>query len=384
MRRLWAALRRSLNAAGPSSGAVVYDLGDHTQLYSLRDRVMRPPASLEKLYTSVAALQKLGPQARFHTPILSAGHLGPGGVWHGNLYLRGDGDPTLGDGTFIRVWDQGNGTNAAGLVAQLAAAGIRRVTGSVIGDDSLFDSSPGGPSTGFAPDIPDFGGELSALSYDHGSTLAGLKPGAFAARALATMMRVNHIAATASRATSRAPRRARVIASVSSPALPAILRLMNVPSDDLFAEMLTKVLGARFGARGTIAGGAGVIADAIASYGLHPTILDGSGLDRDDRSSPREVAALLRQVWGSSIGRELENSLPLIGIEGTVRRIATGTPAQGRCIAKTGTLNNVTNLAGYCHSRGHRTLAFAFFIDGPSNLRAIGLLSQMVAATQRY
>ena len=44
------------------------------------------------------------------------------------------------------------------------------MTGQLIGDESLFDSRRGGPPTGFAPDIPDFGGQLSALTYDHGAT----------------------------------------------------------------------------------------------------------------------------------------------------------------------------------------------------------------------
>ena len=75
-------------------------------------------------------------------------------------------------------------------------------------------------------------------------------------------------------------------------------RLMDVPSDDLFAEMFTKQLGVLFGRGGTIAAGARVISGTIAgTYGLHPTILDGSGLSRDDASSPLEIVDLLRGVW---------------------------------------------------------------------------------------
>jgi len=71
----------------------------------------------------VALLRELGAQGLFHTAVLSPGHLGGAGVWHGNLYLHGDGDPTFGDGTFIRIWDQGSGANAQALVPQLAAIG---------------------------------------------------------------------------------------------------------------------------------------------------------------------------------------------------------------------------------------------------------------------
>lgn len=384
MRRLAATLRQAFATAGPASGASVYDLTNHRQLFALRDGVSLPPASLEKLYTTIAVLHQFGPDARFHTTVLGAGHLGRHGVWHGSLYLRGDGDPTLGDGAFIKAWDFGSGANVADLVAQLTADGIRSVTGSVIGDASLFDASPGGPATHYAPDVPDFGGQLSALTYDHGAVMGALSPGAFAARQLAALLRAAHVKANAAPATGKAPHGAHLLATVASPPLSVLLKLMNVPSDDLFAEMLTKQMGARFEGRGTIAAGADLIRQVIDTYGLRPKILDGSGLDRSDRSSPREAAALLRLVWHTGTGRVLADSLPLVGINGTTRRIAAGTPSAGRCAAKTGTLDNVTNLAGYCHSDDHRTLAFALFIEGPNNATAIPLLGRMVEAIQRY
>jgi D-alanyl-D-alanine carboxypeptidase/D-alanyl-D-alanine-endopeptidase (penicillin-binding protein 4) len=117
---------------------------------------------------------------------------------------------------------------------------------------------------------------------------------------------------------------------------------------------------------------------------VHPRIIDGSGLSRDDHSSPQELADLLRDVWHTPAGTVLWNSLPVVGVSGTTRTIATGTPAQGRCVAKTGTLDNVTNLAGYCNSRGGHLLSFALFIDGPSNWQALVLLGQMVAAIAKY
>jgi serine-type D-Ala-D-Ala carboxypeptidase/endopeptidase (penicillin-binding protein 4) len=162
-------------------------------------------------------------------------------------------------------------------------------------------------------------------------------------------------------------------------------RLMDVPSDDLYAELFAKQLGVLFGRGGTISDGAAVISKAIAAtYGLHPKILDGSGLSRDDRSSPLEIVDLLHEVWGTAVGRELIASLPTVGRNGTVQGIGVKTPAAGRCVAKTGTLNYVTNLAGYCDSRGHHTLAFAMFVDGPDNATAVTLESRMVGAIAGY
>jgi len=380
---LRAALARTFKKAGPTSGAVVYDLTDHAPLFDLRPRAARWPASVEKLYTSAAVLRDLGPHATLHTEVLGAGHLARG-VWHGNLYLRGGGDPTFGDGSFNRVWEHGFGPTATEVAHKLRADGIHRVTGQLIGDGALFDNRTGPPSTHYAPDIPDLGGKLSALTYDHGSTMGKWTPSAFAARELGQTMRGSGIEVRTTRRTGTAPRSARTLATVTSPPMSVLLRLMNVPSDDFFAEMLTKQLGVRFGGAGTTAAGARVIGEVIShDYGLQPHIVDGSGLSREDRTSPWQVVELLRELWGTAPGAEVYSSMPVVGVNGTVQTIAVHTPARGRCVAKTGTLTDVTNLAGYCHSRGAKRLAFALFIDGPPNSRALQLESAMVAAIAR-
>lgn len=378
------ALDRQFAKAGPSSGAAVYDLTDGVSLFARSAGTVRPPASVEKLYTSVAVLHDLGPGATLQTKVMGAGYLGAGGTWHGNLYLVGGGDPTLGDGSFNRVWESGYGPTATQLAGQLQRSGIRRVSGWLIGDGSLFDDRRGPPSSGFAPDVGDLGGQLGGLTYDHGATTRTLSPGAFAARELALTLRARHVFVRASRIGGSPPASARPLATVSSPPMSVLLRLMDVPSDDFFAEMLTKQLGVRFGTGGTTAAGAQVISGVISSYGIGPRIVDGSGLSRSDGSSPDQVITLLRAMRGTPVGAELFSSLPVVGVSGTVRTIAAGGPARGACVAKTGTLNDVTNLAGLCHSRGGKVLAFALFVDGPSNWRALQLISAMVTSIARF
>ena len=111
---------------------------------------------------------------------------------------------------------------------------------------------------------------------------------------------------------------------------------------------------------------------------------DGSGLDHSDRTSPDEVVSLLRQIWQTPTGTLLHASLPVVGEEGTVKDIGLRSPAVGNCVAKTGTLNNVTNLAGYCETKAGTTVAFTLMIDGPPNYAAIPALSRGVAAIARY
>lgn len=378
--RLAAVLEHALAGAGPQSGAVVYDLGAQQTLFARRAGVMRPPASVEKLYTTVALLRVLGPSARLHTDVLGRGHQ-RGAVWHGDLYLRGGGDPTFGDAGF----DRGVGATVQTLVAQIAARGIRRVTGRVYGDESLFDARRGGLLTHYAMDTPDFGGQLSALGFNHGSALRRLGPARFAVKQFVLDLGAAGVTASGAPKLTVTPSGTASLASVSSPPLSAMTRLMDVPSDDLFAELFTKQLGVLFGSGGTIADGAQVIRGTIsAAFGLHPVILDGSGLSRDDRSSPAELVDLLRDVWRTPVGRGLAASLPTVGVEGTVQYLGLKTAARGRCIAKTGTLDGVTNLAGYCRTRAGRDVAFALMVDGPSNAAAIPLESRMIGAIARY
>jgi serine-type D-Ala-D-Ala carboxypeptidase/endopeptidase (penicillin-binding protein 4) len=378
------ALTKNLRAGGPVAGALVYDLTAKSELFGLHPTVGRPPASVEKLWTTAAVLDKLGPDTRLHTTVLGTGSL-RNGVWHGNLYLRGGGDPTFGDQSFNHYWNQGYGPTPNQLVGQLRAHGIHRVTGQVYADESLFDRRRGGLMTNYAKDIPDFGGQLSALTFDHGTALKHYSPATFAVHQFVLTMRGAGIQAQAAPHDAKAPDNARLLAIVSSPPMSVMLRLMDVPSDDLFAELLTKQLGVLFGRGGTISDGARVISQTIAdTYGLHPRILDGSGLSRDDRSSPLDIVDLLRELWGTRVGRQLAGALPTVGKEGTVIGIGVKTPAAGDCIAKTGTLNQVTNLAGYCRTRDHHMLAFAFFIDGPWNGDADVLESRMIGDAAGY
>jgi D-alanyl-D-alanine carboxypeptidase/D-alanyl-D-alanine-endopeptidase (penicillin-binding protein 4) len=384
-------LRKRLTAlmviAGPHTGALVYDMTTGTALYAARAKVPRPPASVEKLWTTTALTRRLGPSARLQTAILGTGRERHG-VWHGNLYLRGGGDPTFGDPEFNRVWNHGVGSTPGVLVDQLRSRGIRRVTGHVYADESMFDRRRGGLLTDYKMDTPDFGGQLSALVYDHGTaTDKGdtHDPAIFAARSFVQAMRTAGIQARTGRTTRRAPRAADPLATEGSPPLSVMLRLMNVPSDDLFAELFTKQLGVLYGHGGTISDGARVIARTLASdYALHPRILDGSGLSRDDRTSPLQIVELLRDLWRTQPGDTLLESLPTLGVDGTVEGIGAKTAAQGHCQAKTGSLDFVTNLAGYCVAKDGDEIAFGVFLDGPDNGEGFALESRMAAALARY
>ncbi len=144
-------LRRSLAAsmrpAGGASGALVVDLANGRTLFALRADRTRVPASNEKIFTTSSALIRFGANGHLITRVLGDGELGDDGVYRGNLYLRGGGDPTFGSASFIRR-AYGAGASLTTLVARVRAAGVRRVQGRVYGDETFFDAFRGARAPG--------------------------------------------------------------------------------------------------------------------------------------------------------------------------------------------------------------------------------------------
>jgi len=97
---------------------------------------------------------------------------------------------------------------------------------------------------------------------------------------------------------------------------------------------------------------------------VRPRIVDGSGLSRRDRTTPRQVVRLLQRVANMSFAEPFTASLPVAGVSGTLQRRMRGTAAAGRCRAKTGTLRYTSNLAGYCTSGDGGVVAFALLMNG--------------------
>jgi serine-type D-Ala-D-Ala carboxypeptidase/endopeptidase (penicillin-binding protein 4) len=364
---LQADLTHELGLAGPADGAYVYDLTTKQPLFSERASQMRPPASVEKLYTATSALDRMGAGARLSTTVYGTGHLGPGGVWEGNLYLRGGGDPTFGSTAFIRSHYSGIGASVSALADQLAHAGIRQIDGSIYGDESCFDSYRGEPSSNYAFD-PFLEGTLSGLAFNRGASgheRGPHAPAAYAAHELLASLAGDGIRVSGHSAAATTPPGATQLAQVSSPTIEQLLGLMLPPSDNFFAETLVKDLGALYAGAGTTAAGAGVVRQTIASVlGIHPQVVDGSGLSEADKTSPYQVTDLLVELYGTPIGQVLRDSLAVAGHTGTLSERMRDTAAAGRCQGKTGTLTGVSNLVGYCQAADGHTLAFAIFTDG--------------------
>jgi D-alanyl-D-alanine carboxypeptidase/D-alanyl-D-alanine-endopeptidase (penicillin-binding protein 4) len=380
---LRAKLSSEMSAVGGASGAWVFDVdatGDG-QLYGNDADERRIPASNEKLFTTAAFLSKFGPDGRLETRAYARGKLSGRrkSTLDGDLVVVGDGDPAFGTARFARAADQPV-TRVAALARDIRGAGIRRVTGRVLADDSIFDRERRA-----GPDLS----PLSGLSFNDGYDGGGYAhdPELVAAAALKQAMRKRGISVDGRVGHTNLPDRElrrKPLASVASPTAATLIEETNVPSNNFFAEMLLKRLAADSGRRGTRIAGAQAVERFAHKAGTDVQAVDGSGLSRRNAVSPHEVGKLLVTMARDPInGQAFRHSLPIAGHEGTVADRMEGTAADGNCQTKTGTLDGVSALSGYCNAGGH-TIAFSVLNNQVSIDAAHHAQDEIAAAIARY
>jgi D-alanyl-D-alanine carboxypeptidase/D-alanyl-D-alanine-endopeptidase (penicillin-binding protein 4) len=336
------------------SGAVAVDLATGEVVFARNASRSLAPASTEKLPLTFGLLSTLGPAYRIPTRVLATGAV-EGSTLHGNLILKGYGDPSLSSAMLRR------------LAAQVRTLGLRRVTGSIIGDESFFDShrtAPGwkasyyveqsAPLSALTVDRVRYGGRVSR---EPALAAALLFRSALAAAGVATP---GGAAVGASAAGDEAE-----LASVSSPPLLHLLRAVNRESDNFTAEILLKHLGAVRGGQGSTPAGAAVVREALRSAGVSLAgvrIADGSGLSLLDRLTADALVDILAAAWADPLLRgSFLASLAVAGRNGTLEHRLRQPPVVGQVFAKTGTTFRASALSGFVVGR----YAFAVVQNGP-------------------
>ncbi len=344
--RLAAALSTS-GVDASRSAAMAVDLRTGKTLFATNPWLPLSPASNEKLAITFAALEALGPAYRIETDVLGRGRL-EGDTWLGDLVLRGRGDPTL------------TRRGLADLAAQLQAAGVRRVSGAIVGDESFFDARR--TAFGWKPEFyVNESPPLSALAIDR-STSA--EPAPEAAAAFRDALRAAGIAVTGPVRLGRAASRSFPLASVLSPPLRDIVRYMDTESDNYTAELVLKQLGAVIARHGTSPAGAAVVMGVLEQAGIPVKgvrIVDGSGLSRLDRLTAGALVELLQAAFADPLVRPtFIAALAVAGRTGTLEDRLRYPPARGNVLAKTGTTNVASALSGFVKLR----YAFAVIQNG--------------------
>lgn len=375
--------QRLVTGGGAASGLFVIDAESGKALCARAAKRPRILASNTKLFTTSTALTRFGPEYRIETQLLTDGKIGFDGTLRGSLYLQGAGDPALGTPSFYERYGGGLGTNLLALRTQLREAGVRAVTGRLYADDTIFDRLRGVADSGYA--TSPYVGPLSGLAFDYGyrgSIGQGFAsdPATLAAAKLARALNGAGISLRATPALGDTPAGAESLASVRSPTMSRLVEATDVYSNNFFAEMLAKLLGAHFGGAGSTAAGTAVVERFARGRGAAIQAVDGSGLTRGNRASPYAVVRLLRSVAASPVGDEFVQDLALTGQEGTVADRTEGTAAYGRCRTKTGTLTGVSALSGYCFNRSGRRMIFSILMNGVRDLSLAHYEQDKIAA----
>ncbi len=416
------------------TGVLVVSLKDGRTLYEQNADLMLIPASNQKLLTSATALHRLGADFRFATRLWMNGKIDAQGVLHGDLILQGGGDPTL----LLK--------DIEAMAEAVEKAGIRRVEGYLLYDESLFDgirrgwdwawddepyyyspclsaicvernavtvfvspgekvgdtprirlfpptdyllvrneatTSPAGtPSTIYitrehARNIAIVRGEIpqDARPDSARQALSIEEPPRYAMWLLREAMEKRGI--TTRYRTSlpdRVPEGARLLHTHTSPPLGEILPLLNKPSDNLIAECLMRTLGAVVYREGSAAAGERVMLEFLKEAGLDLAalnIVDGSGLSRRNQVSARNLVTLLRYMASHPQAKVFRDSLPIAGVDGTLRGRMVNTPAQGKVRAKTGSLGRVSTLSGYLTTQAGEEWVFAILMNNYNGSAAV-------------
>ena len=349
-----AAVRRAVAPLGGAVAVQVTDVTRHRTVVALRARRVQPLASTTKLLTASAVLRR-EPDEAIVTDALAVGPL-LGNAVQGDLYLRGAGDPALDERRLVQLADQLSALDA--------------ITGSVVGDETLFDAARTGPSGDGAFD-PELGGPLSALAYDRGAAAPGgpvqVDPARAAAARLDDLLEARGVVIRGVPRAGATPVGATRIAQTASVLNPMLERMLTV-SDDWIAETLTKRLAALAAPPGTTAAGAAIVAREAAALGAPVSLVDGSGLDPRDRGTAAGLAKVLARTRRHPV---YKRGLARPG-HGTLQgRMGSG-PARSRCRGKTGTLpsGGVSNLAGLCSGRNGHLYAFAVLVQGRDTAKA--------------
>lgn len=392
---------------GVRVGILVYDPESGRVEYARDADQAFVPASNAKLFVAASALDALGADHRFGTVIGATGELSAEGVLQGDLYLRGEGDPLL-TATTLADWadewvgagltavkgdlvvdDSYFGGNANGpgwtgdeerapFEPRIGALSINQnqvtlviAPGATVGAQAQVSKEPitqrvrlynlaATSAAGKPRSIAVVRDEADTRWEIRGTTPVGASP----ARRPVT---VDQPALYAGDVLRRAleergvefangsqvrlgewPDSARVLKTYHSAPLRDVLAVMLKDSDNFVAEMVLYALGAHVLGGGNGAGQAAV-ADFVVRMGLSGDFFlrDACGLSAENQLTPELIVGLLAAMTGHPDGEMFRASLAVAGTDGTLADRMTGTPAEGRVSAKTGSLLVSSTLSGY-------------------------------------
>lgn len=329
-------------------GLMVYDLTADSSVYQYQHRQTMRPASTMKVVTAIASLDRLGGDYQLKTRLCYTGEVIDSTLW-GSLYLVGGMDPMFGINDL---------RNFAERVRQL---GIRSLRGSIVTDRSMKDELELGEGWCWDDDNP----KLTPLLVERRAD--------FLDRMVTELSAVGIRLDSVTTFEERPPLDAIQLAECRHSIDELLLRMMK-DSDNLYAECLYYQLAASFGHQPARAAHARALEkQLVKQIGLDSgryRFADGSGLSLYNYVSPELLTMLLRYAWQEiRIYNHLAPSLPVAGMDGTLKKRMRKTAAEGNVRAKTGTLTGIISLAGYLTAANGHELCFAIINQGVLSAR---------------
>ncbi|MDB5818528.1 MAG: peptidase [Rhizobacter sp.] len=386
------------------------------------------PASVFKLVTTYAALEKLGAAYTWTTPLWLQGpvvNAGPDGVLDGNLVIKGSGDPTL---VLERLWL---------MLRRVRQLGVHEIRGDIVIDRSAFavpDASPADfdneplrpynvgadalmlnqksmllrftPNVGartariaadlplagvavdaevplstnacgdwraaLAPDFSDplrlrFSGSYPVACGEKIWPLAYADPRRFNARALEAMWREQGGTLGGQVREGIAPANLQPSIEITSPPLAEVIRDINKYSNNTMAQQVFLTMALADRGVGSPEAAREVMRQWLTErFGdvANPVVIDnGSGLSRDSRVTADFLARLLQTAWNGPLMPELLASLPLSGLDGTLRRSRA---PLAMAHLKTGSLRDVQAIAGVVQGESGRRYVLVAIVNHPN------------------
>ena len=324
-------------------GIMVWDLDADSCIYRFRERQLMRPASTMKLVTAITALDKLGGSYQFKTQLKYTGTI-EDGVLKGDVYCIGGMDPRF------------NTDDMTAFVTSLKDMGVDSICGSIYADRSMKDADLLGEGWCWDDDNP----VLSPLVYS--------RKDIFMDRFLAKLRDAGIVYTGFGTSEKRCPPSAFTVCTRFH-TMDQILHKMMKESDNLYAESMYYQIAASTGNRPASAKSArSVERQLIHKVGLDPQrykLADGSGLSLYNYLSAELEVKLLRYAYrNENILPHLQQSLPIAGVDGTLKKRMKSGFAHGNVRAKTGTLTGIISLAGYCKASNGHELCFSIINNG--------------------
>ena len=332
----------SIKVVAVETGEVIYAKNAHK---------LHHPASTTKLFTAATALAKLGSDYQFETTLYTDKSTETQAI--GNIYFKGSADPVLQSNDIVKLCDA------------LVQTGIKLIHGDIVVDETYFDNVREGP--GWMWDDKPL--RISALSIRNVEPDAKTGSRAIACgHLLKTILMQKGINIGGQVTTGKVPSDARSIVKHLSPPLADIIKLMNKPSDNWIAEMLFKAIGAEVkGEPGTWKKGRETVdeflGEIMKELPAH-RFVDGSGLSRYNLLNAELLTKLLIYMYHNfELMPEYMASLPIAGVDGTLKNRMQGMSTEKVLRAKTGTLSGVSALSGYTKTADGEVFAFGILIS---------------------